>query len=53
MNDDPKEVHILYGLVQEETSPPGLLQTIADSIVDHFDKAGEYYLWLNKSLVKI
>lgn len=44
MNDDPKEMHVLYGLVQEENAPAGTIQTIADAVVDHFDRAGEMLL---------
>ncbi|XP_072936799.1 activating signal cointegrator 1 complex subunit 1 isoform X2 [Epargyreus clarus] len=40
MNDDPKEIDVLYGRVQEDTAPPGLLQRVADSLVQYFAKAG-------------
>ncbi|KAL4713007.1 hypothetical protein ACJJTC_012077 [Scirpophaga incertulas] len=40
MNDDPKEIDVLYGCVEEEGSASGVLQRIADSLVDHFYKAG-------------
>lgn len=48
MNDDPKEIDVLYGRVEEVNAPPGLLQKLVDTIVDHFFKAGivgiKYYL---------
>ena len=39
MNDDPSEVHVLYGNVTCSDSP-FLLQDIADGIVSHFVKEG-------------
>ncbi|XP_046961793.1 activating signal cointegrator 1 complex subunit 1 [Vanessa cardui] len=40
MNDDPKEIDVLYGCVEEVNAPSGLLQRVVDSIVSHFYKAG-------------
>ncbi|XP_026487667.2 activating signal cointegrator 1 complex subunit 1 [Vanessa tameamea] len=40
MNDDPKEINVLYGCVEEVNAPSGLVQRIVDSIVSHFYKAG-------------
>lgn len=40
MNDDPKQIDVLYGLVQEEGSVKGVIQKLGDSLVDHFYKAG-------------
>ncbi|XP_053614671.1 activating signal cointegrator 1 complex subunit 1 isoform X2 [Plodia interpunctella] len=39
MNDDPKEICVLYCNVHEEDAPPGLLQSLTDSLVDYFYKA--------------
>lgn len=41
MNDDPTEIHILYGEVQEVDAPKGTLQNIADALVEHFYTAGK------------
>lgn len=43
MNDDPGEVDVLYGRVNA-LSWSHSLQTIADSLVDEFVKAGNYFL---------
>ncbi|XP_049870054.1 activating signal cointegrator 1 complex subunit 1 [Pectinophora gossypiella] len=40
MNDDPREIDVLYGLVQEEDAPSGLVQGLVDALVDHYYKAG-------------
>ncbi|XP_028162825.1 activating signal cointegrator 1 complex subunit 1 [Ostrinia furnacalis] len=40
MNDDPREIDVLYGRVQEEGASTGLIQKLADSLVSHFYKAG-------------
>ncbi|KAH9638709.1 hypothetical protein HF086_013981 [Spodoptera exigua] len=40
MNDDPSQIDVLYGLVQEEGSSQGVIQQIADGLVQHFYKAG-------------
>ncbi|KAI5633937.1 AKAP7 2'5' RNA ligase-like domain-containing protein [Phthorimaea operculella] len=40
MNDDPREIDVLYGCVQEEDAPSGILQQVVDAIVEHFYKAG-------------
>ncbi|XP_050361567.1 activating signal cointegrator 1 complex subunit 1 [Nymphalis io] len=40
MNDDPKEINVLYGCVEEVNAPSGLLQRVVDNIVSHFYKAG-------------
>ncbi|KAJ2953712.1 hypothetical protein O0L34_g1332 [Tuta absoluta] len=40
MNDDPREIDVLYGCVQEENAPSGILQQVVDAIVEHFYKAG-------------
>lgn len=40
MNDDPSQIDVLYGLVQEEGGPQGLVQQVADSLVQYFYKAG-------------
>lgn len=40
MNDDPSQMNVLYGTVQEEGDKKGLIQQIADGLVDHFYKAG-------------
>ncbi|XP_022820913.1 activating signal cointegrator 1 complex subunit 1 isoform X1 [Spodoptera litura] len=40
MNDDPSQIDVLYGLVQEEGGPQGLIQQIADGLVQYFNKAG-------------
>lgn len=42
MNDDPSQIDVLYGLVQEEGGPQGLVQQVADSLVQYFYKAGNY-----------
>ncbi|XP_013188828.2 activating signal cointegrator 1 complex subunit 1 isoform X1 [Amyelois transitella] len=39
MNDDPKEIDVLYCTVQEEEAPVGLLQRLTDSLVQYFYKA--------------
>ena len=41
MNDDPSQIDVLYGLVQEEGNAKGLIQELADALVDHFYKAGD------------
>jgi hypothetical protein len=41
MNDDPNEIDVLYGCISEEWSSNGVLQQLADSLVDYFYKAGE------------
>ncbi|XP_059060470.1 activating signal cointegrator 1 complex subunit 1 [Achroia grisella] len=40
MNDDPRAVHVLYALVQEEDATPGLLQNLTDELFKIFHKAG-------------
>ncbi|XP_026757282.2 activating signal cointegrator 1 complex subunit 1 isoform X2 [Galleria mellonella] len=40
MNDDPRSIDVLYGLVQEEAAPTGLLQNLTDALVEYFYKAG-------------
>lgn len=40
MNDDPKEINVLYGCVEEVNAPSGLLQQVVDAIVTHYYKAG-------------
>ncbi|CAB3230920.1 unnamed protein product [Arctia plantaginis] len=40
MNDDPSQIDVLYGTVQEESSAKGLIQELADGLVDYFSKAG-------------
>ncbi|CAG9784324.1 unnamed protein product [Diatraea saccharalis] len=40
MNDDPSAIDVLYGCVEEENGPPGIIQRLADGLVDHFYKAG-------------
>ncbi|XP_045511187.1 activating signal cointegrator 1 complex subunit 1 isoform X1 [Colias croceus] len=40
MNDDPKEINVLYSCVEEENAPAGLLQEMVDAIVDFFYKKG-------------
>ncbi|KAL0894878.1 hypothetical protein ABMA27_013390 [Loxostege sticticalis] len=40
MNDDPREIDVLYGRVQEEGASTGLIQKLADGLLDHFYKAG-------------
>lgn len=40
MNDDPTSVHVLYGLVQEENAPAGLLQKLCNDLQNHFYKGG-------------
>lgn len=40
MNDDPSQIDVLYGLVQEEGDSKGLIQALADALVMHFYKAG-------------
>lgn len=42
MNDDPREIDVLYGCVHDEDTSPGLLQNLADGLVEHFYKAGEF-----------
>lgn len=44
MNDDPHEIDVLYGRVQEEDATRGLLQQLADGLVDHFYKAGKFMM---------
>lgn len=41
MNDDPKEIHVLYAKVQKVDAPRGMLQDLADTLVEYFCKAGE------------
>ncbi|KAG6459775.1 hypothetical protein O3G_MSEX011585 [Manduca sexta] len=41
MNDDPKQIDVLYGNVQEEGHPTGFFQNLGDSLVDHFYKADD------------
>ncbi|XP_068621415.1 activating signal cointegrator 1 complex subunit 1 [Battus philenor] len=48
MNDDPKNIDVLYGCVEDEDSSTGIIQKVADVLVDYFNKAGfmdnkEYY----------
>lgn len=43
MNDNPHEIDVLYGLVQEENGPPGLLQELGDSLVEYFYKRGKMF----------
>ncbi|XP_038216355.1 activating signal cointegrator 1 complex subunit 1 [Zerene cesonia] len=40
MNDDPKEINVLYSCVEEENAPAGLLQKMVDDILDYFYKKG-------------
>ncbi|XP_045521018.1 activating signal cointegrator 1 complex subunit 1-like isoform X2 [Pieris brassicae] len=40
MNDDPKEMHVLYGCVQEDDAPKGVLQDMIDAIAKFFLKKG-------------
>lgn len=40
MNDDPAEVDVLYGKVQEVNEP--ILQEVADGIIKYFSKTGEW-----------
>ncbi|CAD0196080.1 unnamed protein product [Chrysodeixis includens] len=40
MNDDPSEIDVLYGLVEEEGSTKGIIQEMSDAIVDFYYKAG-------------
>ncbi|CAF4757657.1 unnamed protein product [Pieris macdunnoughi] len=40
MNDDPKEIHVLYGSVQEDDAPKGVLQDMIDAIAQFFFKKG-------------
>ncbi|KAM3964822.1 activating signal cointegrator 1 complex subunit 1 [Aphomia sociella] len=40
MNDDPREINVLYGVVQEEGTTSGWLQNLADALVKYFSKAG-------------
>lgn len=42
MNDDPSQIDVLYGLIQEEGDSKGLIQALADALVMHFYKAGDY-----------
>lgn len=42
MNDDPTQIDVLYGTVQEEGAAKGLIQELADGLVDYFSKAGWY-----------
>ncbi|CAK1603017.1 unnamed protein product [Parnassius mnemosyne] len=39
MNDDPKSIDVLYACVEDEGSS-GMIQKVADVLVDHFYKAG-------------
>ncbi|KPJ06475.1 Activating signal cointegrator 1 complex subunit 1 [Papilio machaon] len=39
MNDDPKNIHVLYGNVEDEAGTD-IIQTIADDLVNFFYKAG-------------
>lgn len=39
MNDDPKNIDVLYGNVEDEAGTD-ILQTIADDLVNYFYKAG-------------
>lgn len=41
MNDDPSQIDVLYGLVQEEGNSKGVIQQLADAIVEYFYKAGD------------
>lgn len=40
MNDDPSEIDVLYGLVEEEGNTKGLIQEVSDALVDFYYKAG-------------
>lgn len=40
MNDDPSEIDVLYGLVEEEGNTKGLIQEMSDAIVDFYYRAG-------------
>ncbi|XP_047516216.1 activating signal cointegrator 1 complex subunit 1 isoform X1 [Pieris napi] len=40
MNDDPKEMHVLYGSVQEDDAHKGVLQDMIDAIAQFFFKKG-------------
>ncbi|PZC82459.1 hypothetical protein B5X24_HaOG210500 [Helicoverpa armigera] len=40
MNDDPSQIDVLYGLVEEEGSAWGLIQQLADALVEYFYRAG-------------
>ncbi|XP_075992432.1 activating signal cointegrator 1 complex subunit 1 [Anticarsia gemmatalis] len=40
MNDDPSNINVLYGTVEEEGDAKGLIQQVADGLVDHFYAAG-------------
>ncbi|KAI8428016.1 hypothetical protein MSG28_002313 [Choristoneura fumiferana] len=40
MNDDPRDINVLYAKVEECDSTPGILQQLADGIADYFYKEG-------------
>ncbi|GBP59312.1 Activating signal cointegrator 1 complex subunit 1 [Eumeta japonica] len=53
MNDDPKEIDVLYGLVKEENAPPGILQKLSDEIVEYFYRAGLMQKEYNRDNLKL
>ncbi|XP_039765051.1 activating signal cointegrator 1 complex subunit 1 isoform X2 [Pararge aegeria] len=40
MNDDPKAINVLYGCIEEDGAPFGLMQKMVDAVYRHFNKAG-------------
>ncbi|KAJ8726442.1 hypothetical protein PYW07_001140 [Mythimna separata] len=53
MNDDPSQIDVLYGLVQEEGNSKGLIQEFADALVEHFYKAGYMNKEYDRDSVKL
>ncbi|XP_034826615.1 activating signal cointegrator 1 complex subunit 1 [Maniola hyperantus] len=53
MNDDPRAVHVLYGCVEEDGAPAGVLQRTVDAVHAHFYKAGFMEREFNRDNVKM
>ncbi|XP_022124536.2 activating signal cointegrator 1 complex subunit 1 [Pieris rapae] len=53
MNDDPKEMDVLYGSVQEDNAPKGVLQDMIDAIAQFFIKKGLMANQFGRDNVKI
>ncbi|XP_023943938.2 activating signal cointegrator 1 complex subunit 1 [Bicyclus anynana] len=53
MNDEPQAIHVLYGCVEEDSAPPGLLQRAVDALHEYFYKAGFMEKEFNRDNVKL
>ncbi|VVD01731.1 unnamed protein product [Leptidea sinapis] len=53
MNDDPKEMHVLYGRVEEDEGPTGILQDTVNALAEFLYKTGVVINRFNDTSVKM